>query len=656
MHEVVGLMKNLSVHMMGGGRGQGYGYGRGYGSNEGFSGGRGRGMAGRGDMFQCYNCGEWDHKSPQCDKPKRMGGDMFPLPSQIPSRAQDYGIEIKGKAGPSGLTAEEKGKTKVVNIIRLDKGKDDINAMVMPVGKRTTREQETSDAGPSHKRGKQAETAWSLRHIDRSHNEEAHAAAQAMIGQLYVIRADSPLYLGRESLEREEGFLQTGLLPAELEKSKKYAFLRHAKRYMLVGDSLYMKGADLVMRRVPWKEEIYKVLEENHEGSCGGHFASKITLHKILQEGYVWPSIQRDVHHWCKSCKECQSMASRVLRSEIRGTILAYDVFEKWDIDAIGPLPITARGKCYILTAVDYLSRWAEAKPVKQITSKDVAKFVYEDIRCKFGMLLELLSDKGPGFRGELVDYLCEKLHVHRRFTTPYYPQCNGMNERFNGELIRMLTKMPQSNVKTWDLELPCALWAYRTAIKTGTGFSPFHLVFGKEALLPIEVEIPALKMMLKFEEENHDALKERLLYLQCLQLDRALALEHYEQVLKTSQAKANAKVKDKGIKKGDMVLRYNSKLDSTFQRKFQIKWQCPFLVLDRFPNGTYQLAYLNGTLHKARVNGYRLKKYYARLMVVIEDEPSFEESADMVADCEEIMKTSSFALQALFTTTADHE
>ncbi|MCO5550901.1 hypothetical protein L7F22_004395 [Adiantum nelumboides] len=118
MQEVVGLMKNLSVHMMGGGTGQGYGYGCGYGSNECFAGGRGRGMAGRGDMFQCYNCGE---------------------------------------AGPSGLTAEEKGKTKVVNIIQLDKGKDDINAMVMPVGKKTTREQENSDASPSHKRGKQAE-------------------------------------------------------------------------------------------------------------------------------------------------------------------------------------------------------------------------------------------------------------------------------------------------------------------------------------------------------------------------------------------------------------------------------------------------------------------------------------------------------------------
>ncbi|MCO5579087.1 hypothetical protein L7F22_032939 [Adiantum nelumboides] len=501
--------------------------------------------------------------------------------------------------------------------------------MVMPMGKRTTREQETSDVDPSHKREKQAETGTG-KEKKKKKPRRHYNASDFPLGEgqpNYNLSADSPLYLGRESLEKEEGFLQTGLLPTELDKSKKYAFLRRAKRNMLVGDSLYMKGAELVMRRVPWKEESYKVLEENHEGSCGGHFSSKITLHKILQEGYV-------------------------ARSKTRGTILAYDVFEKWGIDAIGPLPITARGKCYILTVVDYLSRWAEAKLVKQITSKDVAKFVYEDICCKFGMPLELLSNKGPGFGGELVDYLCEKLHVCHRFTTPYYPQCNDMNEEFNGEFIRMLTKMTQSNVKTWDLELPCALWAYRTTIKIGTGFSPFHLVFGKEALLPIEVEIPALKMMLKFEEANHDALKERLLYLKCLQLDIALALQHYEQVLKTSQAK----VKDKGIKKCDMVLRYNSKLDSTFQTKFQIKWQVPFLVLDRFPNGTYQLADLNGTLHKARVNGYRLKKYYARLMVVIEDETSFKESADMVVDHEEKIKTLSFSLQALFTTTADHD
>ena len=75
-----------------------------------------------------------------------------------------------------------------------------------------------------------------------------------------------------------------------------------------------MKGVDLVLQWVPWKEELYRVLDENYEGACGGHFAFKITLQKILQEGYVWPSVQKDIQHWCKSCKRCQSFGKRVLK------------------------------------------------------------------------------------------------------------------------------------------------------------------------------------------------------------------------------------------------------------------------------------------------------------------------------------------------------
>ena len=103
-----------------------------------------------------------------------------------------------------------------------------------------------------------------------------------------------------------------------------------------------MKGDDLVLRHVPsWKEELYRVLEENHEGACGDHFAFKITLQKILQEGYVWPSVQKDIHHWCRSCKRCQSFGKRVLKPELRKNILVIDIFENWGTDAVGPLPIT---------------------------------------------------------------------------------------------------------------------------------------------------------------------------------------------------------------------------------------------------------------------------------------------------------------------------
>ncbi len=107
----------------------------------------------------------------------------------------------------------------------------------------------------------------------------------------FVYNVDAPMYLGRESLAKEETYLLTGTLPLDIASSKKYGFIRRAHKYVLIGDILFMRGTDMILRRVPWKEEVYRILEANHEGACGGHFAFKITLHKILQEGYVWPSI-----------------------------------------------------------------------------------------------------------------------------------------------------------------------------------------------------------------------------------------------------------------------------------------------------------------------------------------------------------------------------
>ena len=81
------------------------------------------------------------------------------------------------------------------------------------------------------------------------------------------------------------------------EKAKNNGFVRRATKYKLIGDTLYMKGVDLVFRHVPWQEKIYRVLEENHEGACVRHFSFKITLHKIFKKKNAWPSMQKDVHN-----------------------------------------------------------------------------------------------------------------------------------------------------------------------------------------------------------------------------------------------------------------------------------------------------------------------------------------------------------------------
>ena len=146
----------------------------------------------------------------------------------------------------------------------------------------------------------------------------------------------------------------------------------------------------------------------------------------------------------------------------------------------------------------------------------------------------------------------------------------------------------------------------------------------------------------------------ERLIFLETAALDRDVALQHYMQVREESIKRANEKVKDKGIEEGDLVLRYNSRLDKTMQKKFQIKWEGPFKVVQKFAhNGTFQLADLDGLLHAYRVNGSRLKKYIARLMTVVQDIVPGER--ELILPILTVEEDYGPALQFLFLT-ADHE
>ncbi|MCO5604219.1 hypothetical protein L7F22_058382 [Adiantum nelumboides] len=155
MRQVVDLMKNLSLNLLSN-AGNHHGQGRQFNQTN-SSGGQNSGGGKRWkNVPTCYNCGELGHISPQCDKPKRLGGDMYPLPTQLPNRSSDYGIEIKGdETGLSRFTTKENGKAKVLSVVKLEKTSVLEDSLVMPIGKRTTEEKEgRSGAGPSKKKGK----------------------------------------------------------------------------------------------------------------------------------------------------------------------------------------------------------------------------------------------------------------------------------------------------------------------------------------------------------------------------------------------------------------------------------------------------------------------------------------------------------------------
>ena len=121
----------------------------------------------------------------------------------------------------------------------------------------------------------------------------------------------------------------------------------------------------------------------------------------------------------------------------------------------------------------------------------------------------------------------------------------------------------------------------------------------------------------MKITEKSDVAHENILLDMQEAQLDRLKVLEYYALTLERNQWRVNQKFKDKEIREGDLVLRYDSKLDFTFRTRFVTKWEWPFHMKKKFTNGSYQLEDLDGVMHKNRVNGLRLKKYNVRIMQV---------------------------------------
>ncbi|MCO5560936.1 hypothetical protein L7F22_014556 [Adiantum nelumboides] len=440
--------------------------------------------------------------------------------------------------------------------------------------------------------------AIQIQHISRQHNKEVDNMAnnqfEVMVG---AIKFKELLFQGQETMEDILYFLE-----------------------QLIGEHLYHKGKDLVLRRVPLVKEIEKILMSCHDGVCGGHFAQEITSKKILQAGFVWPSLHRDVQHWCKACKACQQAGDCKLSYGPRFPIFAYGPFEKWGIDAIGPLPRTSTDKQYILTATDYMTRWAEEASVARITAANVSKFVLDYICSRFGTPLEILSDSGPGLRADLLDALSENLSIKHVHSTPYYPQCNGLVEKTNDVLCKIITKHVRDRPQGWDKHLTATLWAYRTSFKVSTQFTPYHLVYGQEALLPIEVELGSLRVLARETTSSKEKLEQRILDLQQLELDREATTDYYITQANKKREQFNNKVKEKKLEEGMLVMMYGSRLDLSHSKQFLQRWEGPYVIFKKFKNGSYRLQNLSGKIHKYPVNGWRLKEFFQRIQPIKEE------------------------------------
>jgi hypothetical protein len=261
------------------------------------------------------------------------------------------------------------------------------------------------------------------------------------------------------------------------------------------------------------REEARIILPQCHKGECGGHFTKDTTGKKILAAGY------------CRSCPTCQAYGRRLFSHTELNLVFPTGPFEKWGVDFVGPLPKTQRRNQYLIVATDYLTKWAEAAPVRKADKHVATEFIYKQVVRRYGCPSEIITNQGSHFVNEVVKELLEKLLVKYRRASPYYPQANELVEKTNGILAGIIAKIVEGEKKRWDLHVGDTLWAYRTAHKLPTGYTPFQLTFGFEAIVPVEYEIPSLRLVVQHELGETGSIQARLLTLDKLDELRRRAL-----------------------------------------------------------------------------------------------------------------------------------
>nr|GEU94919.1 reverse transcriptase domain-containing protein [Tanacetum cinerariifolium] len=239
---------------------------------------------------------------------------------------------------------------------------------------------------------------------------------------------------------------------------------------------------------------------------------------KAIRLGYYWPTMQKDARNMIQKGNNFQIHRPITRHSQQPLTpITAPWPFYKWGIDIAGPFPKGPGKVKFLIVAMDYFTKWIEAKAVATITGGQVKKFVWDNLVCRFGIPGEIISDNGKQFSDNPFKDWCDKLNITYRFASVKHPQSNGLMERANQSLREGIKSRLGEGNKNCVEELLHVLWAHRTMIKSSHGDTPFSLTYGTEAVIPTEIGMPTYRTaavdVVSNDEElrlNLDLLKER--------------------------------------------------------------------------------------------------------------------------------------------------
>ena len=446
--------------------------------------------------------------------------------------------------------------------------------------------------------------------------QQADAAATTASGAVIHSLVDTPLANGSSSggalMDRDVGANTSNSLPkntpgseftpveAEEDDTSSVATLEYAVRDdVLYGLNLQPKADENPYKIVvptPLRE---KILRLGHDKS--GHFSRKKTRDHIYAH-FTWPGIGKDIQEYCQKCTQCAKYNSHQKDTQPQQVVpVITSPWRKLAMDVVGPLTKTSSGYRYILTVIDLATRYPVAVPMRRVDVQTTCTELVE-IFASYDVPEEIVHDNGGNFTAQLMEEVLGTMGIQQIRTSPYHPEANGAIERMHGTLKKALKKAG-SKASTWDRWLPYVLYTLRTTVHDATGFSPFHLLFGRRPDTPIS----SFRGILEDPVEDLPQPVEQ--YLKQLQARMKMAQEvagdkdHKAKLSSKAYQDEKKKAEESTLEPGTHVLCREPKK----KRGLSAVWQGPFTIKKRLGLATYLLDVGRGRTKRRHRNALKV-------------------------------------------------